>query len=819
MSSRLDRVILAFTFSLGFLAALPPTDACAEDRLADRTLELNVIVNGQPIGEVGEFRDYHGVLSATRTELESLGFRLPRSDTAAPASAAITLASIPGLSFHLNERTQTIQVMATDEALKPTILQFGTTTSGENSPVQSGLGADLNYQVVGTLLSGQTLAESLFDGHAFSPWGVVSASGIATAGAGSDLPPFVRLDTDYSSSDVTNMRSYLAGDLINGGLNWSRPVRLAGLQIASDFNVRPDLVTFPVPTIEGQVAVPSSVDVLVNGVQLLSQNVPSGPFQIDQLPVVTGAGDVSVVTRNSAGQQTTQTLPFYSSTLLLRPGLSSYSAEVGAVRLNYGLRSDDYQAPAASVTDRYGLSSWLTLEGHIEASVGSEEMSGSSAGSDVMGGGGGAFTVGPFGVASVDAAVSEFGGRHGALLAASFERLTPGLSFSGSIQVASRDFADIAAAYGQPVPTVLGRASIGLTLPHLGSLGVAFVEIQQPAAEAVSSNPYAATPGTGSSFALSPESLVPQSHVSLFSASYSRSFLDGHAFFYGTVFDDLSNTASAGAMLGLTFPFGSRASVQSAIGVGGNGSDETLQAMESANTVGDFGFQVLQGAGGQTQDLIGASFKSPWGMSDAAVDRVDGQTAYRGDFQGSLALADSSLFAGNTIADSFAVVDTDQTKGIEVLQENRPIGKTGASGLLLVPDLIGLNVNHLSIDPNDVPLDAEMETTTQWVRPKSHSGVVVHFPIHTSHGALLHLIGRKGVFIPVGSTGHLVKPVHGEELAIGYDGEAFVTGLGPQNRFLVTLPGGGHCVAAFRYKPRSGFLPDIGPVSCQEGTE
>jgi outer membrane usher protein len=206
-------------------------------------------------------------------------------------------------------------------------------------------------------------------------------------------------------------------------------------------------------------------------------------------------------------------------------------------------------------------------------------------------------------------------------------------------------------------------------------------------------------------------------------------------------------------------------------------------------------------------------------MSDAAVDRVDGQTAYRGDFQGSLALADSSLFAGNTIADSFAVVDTDQTKGIEVLQENRPIGKTGASGLLLVPDLIGLNVNHLSIDPNDVPLDAEMETTTQWVRPKSHSGVVVHFPIHTSHGALLHLIGRKGVFIPVGSTGHLVKPVHGEELAIGYDGEAFVTGLGPQNRFLVTLPGGGHCVAAFRYKPRSGFLPDIGPVSCQEGTE
>jgi outer membrane usher protein len=817
MSPGLEPTVRASALALSLVAMLQAKNTSAQDLLTDRTLELDVIVNGHPIGELGEFHDHDDKLSATRTELDSLGFRLPLSESDTSPASDIQLASIPGLTYRFDERTQTILVAATDQALKPTIVQPGAEASGDNIPVQSGLGADLNYDVVGTDLQGQTLGEALLDGHAFSPWGLLSASGIVTAGPASDLPPFVRLDTDYSYSDVATMRSYVAGDLINGGLSWSRPIRMAGFQIASDFDVRPDLVTFPVPTILGQVAVPSSVDVLLNGVQLLSQNVPSGPFQINQLPVVSGTGDVSVVTRNSAGQQTTETLPFYSSSLLLRPGLSSYSAEVGAVRLNYGLQSDDYQAPAGSITYRYGVSNWLTIEGHAEGTSGSEEMGGYSAGSGAMEGGGGAFTVGHFGVASLDAAVSEFGRHRGGLFAASFERVAPRWSFSGSVQYTDKDFADIAAAYGQPVPTLLCRATVGLTLPNLGTLGIAFVEIQQ-LATAVGANPYAVAPSIGSSFGLSPESLVPESHVSLLSASYSRSMLSGRAYAYATAYDDLSNTGSAGIMLGVTFPFGDRGSVEAGIG-GGNGSNETLQATEAANTVGDFGYQVLQSAGAQSQALAGGSYKSPWGLVNADVDRVNGQTAYRGEFQGSLAVADDTMFAANTISDSFAVVDTDQTKGIEVLQENRPIGTTGPSGLLLVPNLISFSVNRLGIDPNDVPLDAEMATTMRLVRPQDHSGVIVHFPIHLSHGALLHLVDKKGAFLPVGSTGHLVVPAQDEDVTIGYDGEAFVTGLQSRNRFRVTLPDGEQCVASFRYRSKTGFLPEIGPIPCQQGAE
>ena len=100
----------------------------------------------------------------------------------------------------------------------------------------------------------------------------------------------IRLDSTYVYSDPDTLRRYRLGDFITGGLGWTRPVRLGGVQVNSDFSMRPDLVTFPLPSVEGSVAVPSTVDVLVNSTRLLSRQVQPGPFQIPQLPVITGAG-------------------------------------------------------------------------------------------------------------------------------------------------------------------------------------------------------------------------------------------------------------------------------------------------------------------------------------------------------------------------------------------------------------------------------------------------------------------------------------------------------------------------------------------------
>lgn len=814
MSPPRNQVRLGIALALALLPQ-PKMQAYAGNNPGGQTLELDVVINGYPIGKIGEFVEKSGVLFATHHEIQSLGFLAQKADLQDPASAEMSLTAIPGVSYRVNAKTQTVFMAVPNKYLEPTILQAQPNPNEPETPAESGIGVDLNYDGIVTDLGNQTLAQLSLDAHAFSPWGLLSASATATAGAQTGLPPLLRLNTNYSYADVRRLRRYIVGDFIGGGLNWSRPVRMAGLQIGSDFSVQPDLVTFPLPTIEGQVAVPSSVQVLINGVQLISQNIPRGPFQINQLPVVSGSGDISVVTRDEAGRQTTETLPFYSSQSLLKVGLSAYSAELGAVRLNYGFQSNDYQAPAAAFTYRYGVANWLTLKVHAEATAGNNGYTGETIGTGIMGGGGAAFTIGDFGVASFDVAASRFNRLNGTLISASIERITQRLSFTGSIQAADKNFADIAAAYGQNYPIFQGRATFGLALPHLGSLGLAFIEIQQPQSRVVPKFSYASAKASNSNFNFSILPLAPQPHVSLLSASFSRSILHGHAYAYATLFDDLSNSHSNGVMLGVSFPFASRGTASAGIGGGSNATTQTLQVTQPANNIGDVGWQVIEGSGGQSWKFANGSYKSPWGLLNAGVDQVNGQTAYRAGMQGSFAFTDGNLFATNTIYDSFAVVDTNKTKGVEILEENRPIGKTGSSGLLLIPDLRSFDVNRIGINPNNIPLDSQIGPTTQFVSPQDHSGIIVKFPIHQSHGAIIHFVDANGAYVQVGSIGHLVTHARGSDVEIGYDGEAFLTGLASHNTVIISLPDATNCIAQFRYQETAGTLPQIGPVICR----
>ena len=106
--------------------------------------------------------------------------------------------------------------------------------------------------------------------------------------------------------------------------------------------MRPDLVTFPMPSITGSAAVPSTVNVLADGNLVVSSQVAAGPFEIPQLPVVSGAGTISMTMTNAMGQQVTVTQPFYASSALLAPGLQTFAAQAGLVRRNWGAASNDY---------------------------------------------------------------------------------------------------------------------------------------------------------------------------------------------------------------------------------------------------------------------------------------------------------------------------------------------------------------------------------------------------------------------------------------------------------------------------------------------
>ncbi len=773
---------------------------------ADETLELVVSINGYPTGKVGEFIKRGDSLFVTPAEMEELGLRVPPEIRPGP-DGLLPLSSLSGVTSRLDWSSQSLDFQAESGRLLPSVLHpRGSRT--ESYDVESGLGATLNYDLVGSHDGDGTAVSGMFDARGFSPWGVVSTGVLVFAGhqptSGSSA---VRLDSSYTYSDPETMRRYRLGDFIDGGLGWTRPVRLGGVQIQSDFSMRPDLVTFPLPTVQGQAAVPSTVDVIVNSTQLLSQQVPPGPFEIPQLPVVNGANTITTTVTNALGQQITTTMPFYASGGLLAPGLQSYSAEAGFVRRNWGLVSNDYGVFAASGTYVRGLSPVVTAEAHAEGAAG-----------NYMAGAGLIANVFNLGVANLDVAGSTGNGHSGHQISMGAQRLGQIVSFGVSATFADRNFRDIAAISGDPAPLRQLSANAGLSLGKFGSLSLAYTSVDRDTnlsllerALAHLKGPVSATSSGGDAGEV--PVVQPAEHAHIVSASYSVQM--GQLSFYATGYNDfVRHGGGNGVMIGITLPLGARSSLDTSAGTGSGGAFAQVQAVQSVVTPGDWGYQVYANTGNGNRAFAEAEYKSSWALLSAGVDRsVDG-TAVRAEAQGAVSVTDGAIFASNTIDDSFAVVDTDGAAGIRVMNENRLAGITDAEGKLLVPDLRAFDLNHLSIDPADVPVTDTLAYVARDVRPQDRSGVVVRFPVHRSNAALVHLLDSLGHPLPVGSVATLAAT--GASVPVGYDGAAYVENLQPDGNVLnVIATDSRRCIARFDYRAEPGAIPEIGPVRCE----
>lgn len=758
-------------------------------------------MNGRPTGRVGEFIDRDGKLYATPADLQELGFALSREMAA--GIEPIALAALPNVRIHVNEAEQTLLVEATDAALIPTAVS-NEITSIHLAPIsKSSYGAVFNYDLLGTYSGPQTAGAgqqptggALLDFRAFSPYGVVETTGLVNITPYAGQATTVRLGTTFDYADPDNLRDWRLGDVVTGALSWSRSVRLGGAQVSSDFGLRPDLITYPLPVISASTALPSTIDVVVDGVRQFNQPLPPGPFTVRTLPVVTGEGEVAVTLQDALGRQTLVTLPFYASAELLQPGLASYSLETGTVRENYGLLTDRYVGAAASGTLRYGLTDWLTLENHAEATD-----------SLVLLGGGAATQIGTFGVVHASVSGSSVhgvvptgtGGNFGGLVSAGFQRSSRGLSFNVGGTYSSNGYSDIAAQYGEPVPKSTLNASLGYQLGRWGNVGVGLV------------NQVSRAGLPGSRDTQVSGSLISSQQVSLATLSYSIPIAGG-ASFYATAFKDLQNNHNYGLAFGVSIALGPTTSASAGGSLDNGRVGSLLTLVKPALAENDFGYRVQDSEGVATQHMAEGEFMASWGRLTGGVGLSSGQPSVQGGWSGALVWTDGRLFASNQIDDSFAVVSTGGIAGVPVLYENRVVGTTDSSGHLLVPSLLSYQNNKVAVDATRLPADVDAGQTSVVVRPPDRSGVVIDFNIRKMNAALLTLRDSSGKPIPVGS---VAKVAGALDQPVGYEGLAYVNGLQPTNRVQVVLPNGATCSVQFDYTPVANDIPLIGPLRCQ----
>src|SRR3984957_15778077 len=386
-------------------------------------LQLDILINGDKTGLLGSFLQLpDGNIAARPSELVEAGVKIPgvgRPDD------IVGLKDWVGDKFKYDEPSQSISFDLTDN--QRVARTFDAMASAPQIPVTPAWGSFLNYTLFGSETSGLDPRQATFSGasasleaRVFSPYGALSQTGIVGTTTTRDMT-MLRLETSFAYSHPESLVTYRAGDSISGALAWTRSIRFGGIQAQRNFAMRSDLITAPLPSFAGSAAVPSTLDVYLNNSKAYTQEVPPGPFQVNNLPLVSG-GEARLVLRDATGREVETTLPFYTSPQMLREDLTYFSVETGYPRIHYGTESDDYVAKEfASMSVRHGMYDWLTLEGHAEEGAGMYN-----------GGAGILARPGNFGILSAAASGSWYQGQPGLQTYLSYETKIWGISFSGS---------------------------------------------------------------------------------------------------------------------------------------------------------------------------------------------------------------------------------------------------------------------------------------------------------------------------------------------------------------------------------------------------
>lgn len=753
---------------------LPPPPSSLES-MADAQLFLELVINQMNTGKVVAVEQRSGRLFLPAQTLHETGIKLPEG-----LGAEVDLDSLPGLHSDYDSQGQRLLLEVPPDWLPEQFI--GSRQAYPRTPALSSFGGLLNYDLyLNDTDDGGTYLAAWNEVRLFDSWGTLSNTGqyrqTLSGGGNSSLNNgYRRYDTTWRFSDDERLLTYEAGDLISGALPWSNSVRLGGVQLSRDFSVRPDLVTYPLPQFAGEAAVPSSVDLFINGYKSSSADLQPGPYTLTNIPFINGAGEAVVVTTDALGRQVSTTVPFYVTSTLLQKGLTDFSVAAGTLRRDYTLRDFGYGPGVTSGSLRYGLSDSLTLEGHAEASD-----------SLTLGGVGGNLRLGQFGVLNTAVSQSRFDGDGGQQLSLGYQYSSQRYSVAYQ-RVQRRDqYADLTVV-DSPYTSLSQRSeqlTLSLNLERFGSLGAGYFDVR--AADSTRTR------------LLNLTWSKPLWHNSSFYLSANREIGDSHWAMQAQ----------------LVIPFDLHGSLSLSNERSKTGENrQRVNFSRSVPIEGGVGYNLGYATGS------GADYRQAdvtWRLQSVRLQAgvygtSDAETRWA-DASGSLVWMDRQVFAANQIDDAFVVVSTDGYKDIPVRYENQLVGQTDKNGHLLVPWSSAYYRGKYEIDPLNLPANVQSPNVEQRVAVRRGSGYLLEFPLTRIIAASVVLVNAQQRELPLGS--NVTHEQSGARTVVGWDGLVYLENLAAQNTLHVELADGKTCQAQFDIDMQQQQVPLIGPLVCQ----
>ncbi|MBM3115347.1 fimbria/pilus outer membrane usher protein [Jeongeupia naejangsanensis] len=617
------------------------------------------------------------------------------------------------------------------------------------------------------------------DGYGFAPLANLSAGGWN-----------LRSDQNYQSSGreerwqrVTttathdwpdSMARLTLGDLspVTGTLG-SAP-QLAGIGFSRVFSMQQDFDSAPSMSATVPVTTPSTAEVYLNGERIRTESLSPGMYQFQDLRYFAGLQNVQIVLRDEYGNRQTINVPYYFDDSLLKAGLNDFNYNVGVWRRPEGF--DDYGGFAYSLYHRYGVSDALTVGARAEGNPDYD-----SAGGLVTARLGRAGVLsGAFSWARHD----DGNAGDAQYLAYRFDERS--WSLRGFAQHIDPGY--VAAGTGFAPPRWSGGAGGSWGAPAWGNWSLDWS--RQVGGALPTQNQYR--------------------------LGYSVAPLRSVSLSMNVTLADTGDNTSLGGYVNLAWFFDSRTTASVSSQRSNDGNWQSNVALARSTPFGEgWGYRV-NAQHGDSGDEVDGSIDGRFapGQLSLSASRNEGQsTAWRASWAGALVYADGATALSRQVNQSFAIAEL-PLSGVAVTQNGQVVGRSGADGRVVLPDLSSYNTQQIGLVQNDLPLDYAVPQLRRDVQPGYNSGRVVRFeatPIRAWAGVLVD-----GQDKPLSSTViRLALPEGTRKLQTALDGSFYVDDLAAgEYRFIVTDAEALRCRGTLVLPAGNEVVQQLAPVRC-----
>lgn len=583
----------------------------------------------------------------------------------------------------------------------------------------------------------------------------------------------------------------------------SMPFR--GAQLASDDDMLPDSLKGYAPVVRGIARTNAQVVVRQNGYQIYQTYVAPGAFEITDMYPTGGAGDLDVTVKEADGSEQHFTLPYASLPVLQREGRLKYAVTGGQYRSYNG--SVD-KTPFGQITGIVGLPYGLTLYSGLQESSKYQSIA-SGLGKN----------MGDFGAISADiiqAWSTPQGGEksNGQSWRARYSKNVVGTGTHFSIagyRYSTNGYygmQEILDSYGDR-SALQDRRRNRAELTMSQTLGTDLGSLTLSAAR----EDYWNSGKTMASYSLGYNNYWQNISYGI-TWTYSK---NGSA---GSYDDNKRHDKDQLLAFNVSIPL-EKFLPQTWANYGvstskNNGTTHNIGLNGVALENHALNWNVQQGYGsdgvGYTGNMNG-DYKGTYGEVTAGYSYDKNSDRLNYGLQGGILAHKEGITLSQPLGETNVLIGAPGAHGVDI--RNQPGVRTDYRGYTVVSNISVYHKNDITLAPESLPDDVELDINTRTVTPTRGAIVLADYKAKVGRRVLFNLV-HNGQFVPFGAMASL-KSADSSSVIVGDKGQAYLTGLDSQGTVFVTwgAESDRQCYAPYVLSPQpsAGGITEIN-VTC-----